>query len=139
MRIYGSAFVMVGLLCLAIAAIAADETGRVCVEKIASGPGASWKANGSGATERSIFTVRIDEMPAIKVSTNSSGVFTNLALSGKHLVAIRLDDKPLTSFRFSFEDRPPHLLLWYNEFYGTWSLSDVKPGGKCACPGLQGK
>src|SRR5262249_30457968 len=122
------------LLCFSGTARAVDGTGRGCVEKIPSGPGSSWIANDTGATERSGFKISIDQLPPILVTTNSSGVFTNLSLAGKHLVAIRLDDKPLASFRFSFDGRGSHLRLWYNELYGTWSLSEVREGQKCACP-----
>ena len=111
---------------------AADPMGKMCVQKISMN--ARWDANDTGAKAGSIFTVQIDSLPAAQVSTNSSTVFTNLPLTGKHLVKIQLDGKPLTSFRFTFEERGDHLRLWYNEFYGTWSLSDVKPGEKCACP-----
>src|SRR4051812_25611143 len=70
---------------------AADSVGRVCVQAITTGE--SWKANGTGAAERSVFTVRIDNLPALQISTNSSGMFTNLSLTTKHTVKIRLDDK----------------------------------------------
>jgi len=126
-------FVMSALPGLTIGVRAADGVGKVCVQKIPSGPSSGWKANDSGATEGSTFSVRIDDLPAVNVTTNSSGVFTNLSLTKKHLGTIRLDDKPLTSFRFGFESRPGHLRLWYNSFYGTWSLSDVRTGEKCAC------
>lgn len=126
-------WILVALLSLSFAARGADSFGRVCVQKIAAGPASDWQANTTGASERSTFTVSIDEHPALTVTTNSSGVFTNLSLTGKHLVTIRLDGKPLTSFRFTFEGRSQHLRLWYNEFYGTWSLSDVRAGEKCAC------
>jgi hypothetical protein len=121
------------MLGLTFCARGADDVGKVCVEKIPSRPSSSWKGNATGATEHSTFTVRIDDLPVIGVTTNSSGVFTNLSLTKKHLVTIRLDDKPLTAFRFSFESRPSHVRLWYNEFYGTWSLSDVRASEKCAC------
>src|SRR5689334_15224353 len=86
------------LLAFSIVSRASDSDGRVCVQKIPSGPSSSWKANDTGASDRSMFSVRIDDLPAIGVTTNSSGVFTNLSLAKKHLVAIRLDGKPLTSF-----------------------------------------
>ncbi len=122
---------MSALFGLSIVANASD--GKVCVQKIPSGPTSSWKGNDTGATERNTFSVRIDDLPVISVTTNSSGLFTNLSLIEKHLVTIRLENKPLTSFRFSFDGRAHHLRLWYNEFYGTWSLSDVRVGEKCEC------
>jgi hypothetical protein len=123
--------VVVCLAC-AVGAVAGEAVGRVCVQAISKGE--SWKANTTGATERSIFTVQIDSLPAIPISTNTSGVFTNLSLTTNHLVKIRLDGKPITSFRFDFKERGDHLRLWYSPFYGTWSLSDVRKGEKCACP-----
>jgi hypothetical protein len=111
---------------------AADAVGRVCITPIPMGE--RWDANDSGAKESSVFSVQIDKLPAIQVTTNTSGVFTNLSLASEHLVKIRLDGKALTSFRFSFEGRGDHLRLWYNPFYGSWSLSDVHPGEKCSCP-----
>jgi len=129
--------VITALFVTAVGALAAEGVGRVWVQKIPSGPSASWKGNDTGATERSTFTVHIDDLPAISVTTSSSGVFTNLSLNRKHLVKIRLDDKPLTSFWFSFDGRGDHLRLWYNEFYGTWSLSDVRKGEQCSCPRVE--
>lgn len=123
---------MVVCLASAVSALAVESMGRVCVQAISKGE--SWKANDTGATERSIFTVQIDSLPAIPISTNASGVFTNLSLATNHVVKIQLDGKPLTSFRFTFKDRGDHLRLWYNPFYGTWSLSDVRTGERCACP-----
>ena len=108
----------------------AEPLGEVRLRTIPFGPGSNWRANDSGATERSKFSVQIDNRTAIKVTTNSAGSFINLPLAGEHLVKIKLDGKPLTSFRFSFEGRSDHLELWYNEFYGKWSLSDAKPGQK---------
>jgi hypothetical protein len=114
---------------------AADGVGKVCVQKISVNT--RWDANDTGAREGSTFTVQIDDLPAITVTTNSSGVFTNLSLAKKHLVKIKLDGKALTSFRFTFQERGDHLRLWYKPFYGTWSLSDVSKGEKCACPKVE--
>jgi hypothetical protein len=111
---------------------AADAVGRVCITSIPKGE--RWDANDSGAKESSVFSVQIDDLPALQITTNASGVFTNLSLASRHLVKIQLDGKPLTSFRFSFIGRGDHLRLWYNPFYGSWSLSDVRPGEKCSCP-----
>src|SRR5258706_15555458 len=98
-----------------------QPSGIVCIDPIAT----NWsrEANESGATEKSNFTVQIDSLPPVQISTRSAGVFTNLTMHTTHLAKIRLDGKPLTSFRFSFEQSGgEHLRLWYNEFYGTWSL-----------------
>jgi hypothetical protein len=126
-----AALVMTSLLLVVGSAGAAEGLGKVCVQQIATGD--SWKANDTGASARSIFTVQVDDLAAIHVSTNGAGVFTNLSLTTKHLVKIQLDGKPLTSFRFTFQDRGDHLRLWYSPFYGTWSLADVSAGGRCAC------
>ena len=126
------AFMFAALLCSLTSAHAAAGTGKVCVQAIPTAE--SWQANDTGATERSIFTIQIDNLPAFRVSTNLSGVFTNLSLTARHSVRIQLDGKPLTSFHFTFQKRGDHLRLWYNPFYGTWSLSDVRPGEPCACP-----
>ena len=122
------------LLCLlSIRIFAAEKTGRVCVQSISMKE--SWKANDTGAKESSTFKVQIDKLSPILISTNCSGVFTNLPIGAKHLVKIQLDEKPLTSFRFSFrEEQSEHLRLWYSPFYGTWSLSRVGPREKCGCP-----
>ena len=108
-----------------------NQLGKVCVQKISMN--SRWDANDTGAKEGSAFTVQVDDLPAITVTTNLSGVFTNLSLAKKHFVKIKLDGKALTSFRFDFKERGDHLRLWYNPFYGTWSLSDVRKGEKCAC------
>src|SRR6266478_1811840 len=93
----------------------------VCVDGISKNE--RWDANQTGATEKSIFTVQIDDLPSAQISTASAGVFTNLSTSAKHLIMIGIDGKPLTSFRFTFqESQSDHLRLWYNPFYGTWSL-----------------
>lgn len=124
--------VLVGIVFLAFAlsAFAEEPAGKVYVQTIPFGPGSNWKTNDSGATERSTFSVQIDKRSFIKVTTNSTGVFANLPLAGKHLVKIKVDGKPLTSFNFSFDGRSNQLMLRYNEFYGTWSLVDIKPGEK---------
>jgi hypothetical protein len=111
---------------------AADGFGRVCITRIPTGE--RWDANDTGARESSTFTVQIGQLHPVLVTTNASGLFTNLSRSAEHLVRIRVDGKPLTSFRFSFKGRGDHLRLWYNPFYGSWSLSEVRPGEKCACP-----
>ena len=110
----------------------AEPVGRVCITRIPAGD--RWDANHTGAKETSTFTVQIDNLSPLRVTTDNSGVFTNLPLASEHSVKIQLDGKPLTSFRFSFKERQDHLRLWYNPFYGSWSLSDVRPGQKCACP-----
>jgi hypothetical protein len=119
------------LFILAFHTQAAEGAGKVCIAKIPTGD--NWQANDTGATERSIFTVQIDDRPSIQISTNSSGVFTNLSPTAKHLVKVKLDGKPITSFRFSFNEHQDHLRLSYTPFYGTWSLSPIDPGEKCAC------
>ena len=124
---------VMALCFLSIRLFAAEKTGKVCVQSISIGE--SWKANDTGAKESSKFKVQIDKLTPILISTNCSGVFTNLWVDAKHLVKIQLEDKPLTSFRFSFrEEQSEHLRLWYSPFYGTWSLSRVGPREKCACP-----
>jgi hypothetical protein len=128
-------FIVLVSLCMMLlvgSACAADGVGRVCITRIPMGE--RWDANDTGAKASSTFTVQLDKLAPVPVTTNGSGVFTNLSLAGEHSVKIRLDGKPLTSFRFSFKDRGDHLRLWYNPFYGSWSLSDVLPGEKCACP-----
>ena len=132
-RIKSQTAVLLALFGTAGYAFAAEKVGKVCVQAISKGE--NWRGNDTGANESSRFSVQIDKLPPFVISTNSSGVFTNLSLQGKHVVKIRLADKPLTSFRFSFEDEhSDHLRLWYNPFYGTWSLWSVPPGKKCACP-----
>jgi hypothetical protein len=122
--------VVIAFLACTLSALAEEPTGKVFIQPIPFGPGSNWKANDTGATERSKFSVQIDNRTAIKVTTNSAGSFINLPLAGEHLVKIKLDGKPLTSFHFSFEGRSGQLLLRYNEFYGTWSLVDMKSDEK---------
>jgi hypothetical protein len=108
-----------------------EPLGLVCVDGISKNE--RWDANQTGATEKSIFTVQIDDLPPTQISTASAGVFTNLSTSAKHLVKISVDGRPLTSFRFTFqESQSDHLRLWYNPFYGTWSLSPTDKRHKCA-------
>ena len=128
---FSKLLLMVVCLASAVSALAVESVGSVCVQAISKGE--SWKANDTGATERSIFTVQVDSLPAFHISTNTSGVFTNLSLATYHVVKIQLDGKPLTSFRFTFKKRGDHMRLWYSPFYGTWSLSDVRAGEQCAC------
>jgi hypothetical protein len=128
-------FIVLVSLCMMLlvgSAWAAGGVGRVCITRIPTGE--RWDANDTGAKESSAFTVQFDKLAPVLVTTNVSGVLTNLSLVGEHSVKIRLDGKPLSSFRFSFKGRGDHLRLWYNPFYGSWSLSDVPPGEKCACP-----
>ena len=126
------AIILVGLTVLAAGRACAEPVGRVCITAIPVRE--RWDANDTGATEGSTFAVQVDNLTPVQIRTNSSGVFTNLSLASDHMLKIRLDGKPLTSFHFSFKDSGGHLRLWYNPFYGSWSLSDVRPGGKCACP-----
>jgi hypothetical protein len=121
---------IISLFALALAVRAGEPLGEVLLRTIPFGPGSNWRANDTGATERSKFSVKIDNRTAINVTTNSAGSFINLPLDGEHLVKIKVDGKPLTSFRFSFEGRSRHLVLSYDEARGTWSLSDVKPAQK---------
>jgi hypothetical protein len=119
------------LLFAVVLAVHAGETvGEVRLRTIPFGPNSNWKANDTGATEHSRFSVQIDSRSAIIVTTNRAGVFLNLPLASDHMVKIKVDGKPLTSFRFSFEGRSDHLVLQYNEFNGKWSLSDAKADQK---------
>ena len=86
-----------------------------------------WKGNHTGATMESVFTIQIDNLPPVQVTTNSTGVFTNLALGQKHMVKIRLDGKPRESFPLKFEtfqgdssDKNVHIRLRYDPMYGYW-------------------
>src|SRR4051812_34986812 len=92
---------------LADSACAAEGIGRVCIPRVPMGE--RWDANDTGANESSAFTIQIDKLPPVLVTTNISKVFTNLSLAGEHSVRIRLESKPLTSFRFSFQGRGDHL------------------------------
>ena len=124
--------ILVALILSVFAAyVQAADAGKVCVQAIPAG--ARWDANDTGATERSVFKIQIDDRPGFCVATNSSGMFAELSMSSKHLVKIRLNGKLLTSFYFTFRGRSDHLRLWYNPFYGTWSLSDVRGKEWCAC------
>src|SRR5262245_36538030 len=131
-RSHFTVIVSLGVMLLVGNARAADGAGKVCVARIPTGE--RWDANGTGAKEASTFTIQLDKLAPVLVTTNTSGVFTNLALAGEHSIRIRLDGKPLASFKFSFDGRGDHLRLWYNPFYGSWSLSDVRSGDRCACP-----
>ena len=105
-------------------------SGFVCIDSIPKGD--VWKGNDTGATEKSVFLVQIDNQPAVNISTNAAGIFTNLPTSARHLAKIRLNGKPLTSFRFSFAQyETDHLRLWYNTMYGTWNLSAATARHKC--------
>jgi hypothetical protein len=119
------------LLCaVVLAAQAGEAVGEIHVRTIPFGPGSNWSANDTGATERSRFSVQIDNRSAMIVTTNRAGEFVNLSVAGEHSVKIKMDGKPLTSFHFSFEGRSDHLVLQYNEFDGKWSLSDAKAAEK---------
>lgn len=118
------------LFAATLVAHAGEPLGEVDLRTIPFGPGSNWRANESGATERSKFSVQIDNRTPINVTTNRAGEFINLPLAGEHLVKIKLDGKPLTSFRFSFEGRSDHLVLRYDEHYGKWSLEDIIPEQK---------
>jgi hypothetical protein len=123
---------LLSLLCAVLSTRAATlkPTGLVCIDPI---PKSSvWKANDTGATERSVFSVQIDSQSPVTISTNLAGAFTNLASASKHVVKIRLAGKPLTSFRFMFQDyESDHLRLWYNTVYGTWSLTPADARHTC--------
>jgi hypothetical protein len=109
-----------------LAVHAGEGVGDVRVRTIPFGPGSNWRANDNGMTERSKVSVQIDNRSAMIVTTNRAGVFANLSLTGEHTVKIKVDDKPLTSFHFTFEGRSEHLVLQYNESDGKWLLLDVK-------------
>lgn len=124
------ALAIILLFAVVLAVHAGEAVGEVRVRTIPFGPSSNWRANDSGATERSKFSVQIDNRSAMIVTTNRAGVFSNLSLAGEHSVKIKADGKPLTSFRFSFEGQSDHLLLQYNESDGKWSLSEVKAAEK---------
>ncbi len=106
----------------------AGGKGTVVVDPIPIGE--VWKGNDTGATEQSVFTVRIDDLDAVRVSTHAAGNFTGLALDRRHLVDIHLDGRRLTSFWFTFDDRTgPHRRLWYKTKYGAWSLWSTRRTG----------
>jgi hypothetical protein len=105
--------------------LAGQSVGTVCVAPIPMD--GVWKGNDTGATLTSTFSIQIDDLPAITVTTNLSGVFTNLALRQKHMVKIRLDGKPRESFPLRFEtfdrgagDKVVHIRLRYDTMYGYW-------------------
>jgi|SRR5579862_6389972 len=123
---YRLAPAIISLFAVVLTVYAGEPLGEVRLQTIPFGPSSNWRATDSGATERSKFSVQIDNRSAINVTTNRAGVFANLPLAGEHVVKIKVDGKPLNSFRFSFEGRSDHLILQYNEFYGKWSLSDAK-------------
>jgi hypothetical protein len=125
-----TAVMMTALFIFIAGGYASERVGRVCIQAIQI---SDKKAYDTGATKNSVFTVQIDDLKGLRVSTNASGVFTNLSLVKKHLVKIQLDGKPLTSFRFTFDEGRNHSRLWYNSFYGTWSLSNVQSDEKCPC------
>jgi hypothetical protein len=116
------------------AQLPAGGVGKVCISRVPVGE--RWDANNTGAKESSKFVIQIDKVAPVLIGTNTSALVTNLSLTAEHSVKIKLDGKPLESFRFSFKGRENHLRLWYNPFYGSWSLWDVRPGEKCACPKL---
>jgi len=112
----------------------AHAGGLVCVDSITTND--TWRANTTGATTASIFTVSIDGHSPQAITTTRCGVFTNLDVSSEHLVRIARDGKPDASFKFSFQkEGVEHLRLWYNTFYGTWQL--WKPGRKHQCEYLK--
>lgn len=90
---------------------AADKFGEVCVIKV---------------SDDSTHTIQIDDLNEVNVSNKASGTFSKLSLEKDHVVKIKHHGKILSSFRFTFQKRSPHLKLWYNELHTSWSLSDVK-------------
>jgi hypothetical protein len=114
-----------GLAWVGPAALAGETRGTVCVAPIPRD--SVWKGNDTGATLASTFTIQIDKLSAITVTTNLSGGFTNLALGQKHMVKIRMDGKPRESFPLRFEtfergagDKVVHIRLRYDTMYGYW-------------------
>ena len=101
----------------------AQKVGTICVAPIPLD--GVWKGNDTGASLASTFTIQIDNLPPIKVTTNLSGVFTNVALGQKHMVRVRLNGEPRESFPLTFEsfdrgagDKVVHLRLRYDTMYG---------------------
>jgi hypothetical protein len=73
------------------------------------------------------YSVGIDSLAKIKVSSDSCITFTNLELNKKHKVTIFLSGKPVESFWFTFKKAgSDSLALWCKELYETWSLTPLK-------------
>ena len=140
-------FFFAGLIasCICNSAASAQGQGSVCLvpgffDEFAKG-GATVEAEAANerqpkpsTTSESVRFVRIDELPAAKVTSSKPGKISGIGTARRHLVKISRNSdmtQPLARFRFSFrEHRSDKLCLWYESFYGSWRL---QKGSFCHC------
>jgi hypothetical protein len=73
------------------------------------------------------YSIRIDSLALITVSSDSCIHVTSIELKMKHKVTIYLSRKPVDSFWFTFEKYgSDSLALWYKPLYATWSLTSLR-------------
>ena len=120
------------LLCTSLQEVFSEQerTGVLCIDAISTG--GSWEGNQTGAVKDSVFFIQVDSLTLVQISAEQAGYVKDLAIEQEHTVKISLNGKVLESFRFSFlKEKTDHVRLWYIPMYGTWSLSNVKPGHRC--------
>jgi hypothetical protein len=113
-----------------------SSAGSICLAP-AKRPTAGEKSlsNPTGGNRISVYSVQVDNDPAVVVSNEKGILISRLNTGKKHSVKISGDGKQLESFSFTFSDYSSNkLCLWFNPLYETWSLWKTKnAGAKCRC------
>src|SRR5262245_226126 len=112
------------------------ERGRICIAAIPKPTsGEKSLANPRGGDPDTLYSVRVDNAPAINVSSEHGQWVAELSTQTTHTVSIYADGKRIESFKFDFHiANGDELCLWYKSLYSTWQLWPLKQcGAWCNC------
>jgi len=115
---------------------AQEPTGRVCIAPAKPPtPGPKSQGNPTGENRVRQYTIQIDSLSPVQVSSTSAQLIPSIPSNGVHWVRIKGDGKLVESFKFKFSDFPStNLCLFFNPLYETWNLRDAKQARSlCKC------
>jgi hypothetical protein len=124
------------LLAIPLPLQAQDAFGQVCIAPAdPPAPGQKSLRNPAAGNRVRQYTVQIDSLPPVAVSTQTTQLVKDIPTAGAHWVRIKGDGKPVASFKFKFSDFPSsQLCLFFNELYESWNLWDSKQAKSiCKC------
>ena len=117
------------LLCPAL--LAKSEYGIVCVVRNSTKPPTLTSPGGS--YNPATLKVKIDKRPAVLWPHKEDLKIDNLDLTGRHLVVVISDGKPIQSFWFRFSEFDTTELCMSFDGYQGVQLADAKTSRCCKC------
>lgn len=115
--------------------LSAAHAGTVCINQVSISEKMLALSGGEDPGRSYHFTVSVGRKAAVAASPVEAVLIRDVPTSRPQMIAIQLNGRPYAAFPLDFASyRTPHVCLWLNDLYLTWSVSAMSEArGRCSC------